>query len=150
LALINGRTRPTMISGPWDFVGVLFATSGFWLVGGPVILSVFHARWRPALVGGGMAGVASGEWAVVWGLAWVFYFAVVLAVAGFFLWRRRAYTAVYNVDALQVEDALGQAVARLGLVGTRVGNRIVFQSAGVAVANELSQAVQVHAGLVAD
>src|SRR5262249_18144372 len=104
LALINGRTRPPMISRPWDFVGMLFAASRFWLVGGPVILSVFHARWRPAFVGGGMAEVASGDWSFVWVLAWVFYFALVLTVAGFFLWRRRAYTAVYNVDALQVED----------------------------------------------
>lgn len=150
LALINGRTHPTMISGPWDFVGVLFATSGFWLVGGPVILSVFHARWRPAFMHGEMAGLASGDWSFVWVLAWLLYFGVVLSVAAFFLWRRRACTLVYNVDALQLEDALGQVVARLGLGAARVGNRIVFQPAGLAVANELSQAVQVRSTLSAD
>jgi hypothetical protein len=147
LALINGRTHPTMISGPWDFVGVLFATSGFWLVGGPVVLSVFHSRWRPAFVHSNMSGLASGDWSFLWVLTWLVYFTLVLVVAVFFLWRRRAYTLVYNVDVPQLEEALAQVVARLGLGTGRVGNRIVFQGPGVEIEKELSEAIAVRAGL---
>jgi hypothetical protein len=147
LAFINGRTRPTMISGPWDFVGVLFATSGFWLVGGPLVLTVFHSRWRPAFVHGDMAGVASGDWSFVWVLTWLVYFALVLVFTVFFLWRRRAYTLVYNVDVPQLEEALAQVVTRLGLGTARVGNRIVFHGSSVEIEKELSEAVAVRAGL---
>jgi hypothetical protein len=149
LALINGRTQPTMISGPWDFVGVLFATSGFWLVGGPMVLAVFHSRWRPALLHGEMAGVASGGWSFVWALTWLVYFGLVLGFAAFFLWRRRPYTLVYNVDVPQLEDALAQVVARLGLGTARVGNRIVFQAAAEMVERELTEAVQARAAFSA-
>ncbi len=39
LGLVNRRLQPLMISGVWDFVGVLCATSGFLLFVGPYLLS---------------------------------------------------------------------------------------------------------------
>src|SRR5262249_4511160 len=115
LAILNGRTHPTVVSGPWDFAGVLFATCGFWLVGGPIALSLFHSCWRPAFVQGEMSGLGSGEWSFLWALAWILYFAVVLGAAVFFLWRRRAHTLVYNVEPAVFEEALAHVGARLGL-----------------------------------
>jgi hypothetical protein len=34
LAWINRGRRALMVSGPWDFAGILFAASGFLLFGG--------------------------------------------------------------------------------------------------------------------
>ena len=39
LGMINRRAQPLMVSGAWDFVGVLLATSGFLLFVGPAMLS---------------------------------------------------------------------------------------------------------------
>ena len=39
VSLLNRRPRPVMVSGTWDFAGVLFAVSGFLLLGGPVMLT---------------------------------------------------------------------------------------------------------------
>src|SRR5262249_24933059 len=127
LAIINGRNHPTIISGPWDFVGVLFATSGFWIVGGPVMLALLHARWRPAFVQGDMTELAIGEWSFVWALAWVLYFALIFFGSAILLWWRRRCTLVYNVEPALLDDAMNQAFARVGLSTVRIGNRILFQ-----------------------
>src|SRR5688572_316756 len=44
LATINRRSRPLFVSGLWDAVGLLFATSGFFLVGVPMLLTEFFNR----------------------------------------------------------------------------------------------------------
>src|SRR4051794_4945035 len=46
LAHVNSRARPLMVSGVLDFIGVLFAASGFLLFGGPAILTGLNERWR--------------------------------------------------------------------------------------------------------
>src|SRR4051812_3677246 len=86
LAIVNARPHPTVIAGPWDFAGILFATAGFWLLGGPMTLTTFHARWRPAMVQGETMEIASGEWSFLWVVPWVLYFALVLGGGLWMLW----------------------------------------------------------------
>jgi hypothetical protein len=148
LAIINGRPHATIISGPWDFVGVLFATCGFWLVGGPVILWVIHSRWRPALVQGGMSIFATGDWSFIWVFSWIIYFALLLGLAVFVLWRRHAYTLVYNVEPALLEGALGQVFGRLGLAGVRIGHRIIIQEMAADPNQPVIEAVQTSPGVV--
>ena len=46
LASVNNRRRPTLVSGPLDFAGVLLASAGFLIVGGPLALAGMHDAWR--------------------------------------------------------------------------------------------------------
>src|SRR5271154_6686602 len=81
VAMLNSRHHPTMISGPWDFAGVLFALSGFLLAGGPAMLGAFYSGWRIPVSQGRMptlATLSTDSW-WIWLLAWIFYF---LLVAG--------------------------------------------------------------------
>jgi hypothetical protein len=126
LAVINGRRRPTVISGPWDFVGVLFATSGFLLVGGPWILTNLNTEWRNLLLQGRFGGLngQSSQWWYVWIGVWIVYFAAVVAGAVYLLRRRRLVTVIYNAEPAIVEEALAQTLDRLGLEGGLVGTRL--------------------------
>src|SRR5205085_9151174 len=48
LGWINRRARGLLISGPWDFAGILFAASGFLFLGGPTLLGTVMQTdlWR--------------------------------------------------------------------------------------------------------
>jgi len=130
LAVLNGRPHPTLIAGPWEFAGALFATSGFWLLGGPLILSNFHAYWRPALLRGETAELAGGDWSFLWLLLWLGYFAVVLGGAVLLLRQRRNATIIYNIEPPLFDEALAHVAQRLGVAATRIGNRVAFYPAG--------------------
>jgi len=144
LAMINNRPQPTMVSGPWDFAGVLFATSGFWLVGGPTALGAFHNRSRLALAQGhvpspaGMLASGWEFWVVVWGI----YFTIVLGGAILLLLRRRGVTVLYNIAPATLDDALARALAQLRLQATRLGHRLFLSPAKEALANSASDAIQ--------
>ncbi|MBY0524182.1 MAG: hypothetical protein K2R98_12330 [Gemmataceae bacterium] len=131
LAMINGRQHPTMIYGPWDFAGVLLATSGFLLVAGPIVLGAFHSRVRAALTQGqlpairDLGGNAWGFWVLLWGS----YFLVIL-LGGFLLMRqRRNSTVIYNIERITLDEALGQVFSRLHLDCARVANRFFLSQA---------------------
>jgi hypothetical protein len=128
LGAINRRRRPMMVSGTWDFIGVLFAASGFLLCGGPGVLGSLEYRWRMFwLTGqrGAGPGGAEGAWQF-----WVFlsalYFLVVVAGSAYLLLRQRHLTAVYNVERRAVEQALIQVCERLGLRPERSGDLFLF------------------------
>lgn len=129
LGLINRRANPLVVSGPWDFVGILFAASGFLLLGGPAVLSSLSERWRTTwLLGPDAAGPAApGESG--WEL-WVFlslaYFAVVVGGSAFLLWRQRNLTAIYNITPGILEKALQRVLDRLGLHPLRSGHAYLF------------------------
>ncbi len=126
LAVLNSRRHPTMISGPWDFAGVLFATSGFLLLGGPWVLTGLHTQWRNALIQGRFQALRgqSGEWWFFWIFIWALYFVAILGGAAFLLWRRRGVTVVYNAEPPLLEEALARSLDRLGLEGALVANRL--------------------------
>jgi hypothetical protein len=126
LAFLNGRHRPTLISGTWDFCGVLFALSGFVLVGGPWILSgVNEQLWRSILV----EGQASTDrvWKIVWWILPIGYFLAVLAGAAFVLWCRRLVSVVYNCEAPLLIETLFGAIHNLGLAANHIGNRVAIR-----------------------
>jgi hypothetical protein len=131
LGAVNRRRHPLVVPGIWDFIGVLFAASGFLLFGGPAVLSSLNERWRMAWLLGHSPGPAGPDGEVpVWVLLAAVYFALVVGGAAFMLRRRRHCTAIYNVEPEAVEEALAETCMHLGLSPVRSGNLLLF---GVAV-----------------
>lgn len=132
---INRRRYPLMVSGVWDFVGILFASSGFLLVGGPVILSTVtgsNERWRMFwLTGRPGSGLSSFD--ILW-QTWLFfsvlYFATIVAGSAYILWRQRHLTSIYNAAPALVERCLEQVLEKLQLQPVRSGGLYLFGLAG--------------------
>src|SRR5712692_5625962 len=131
LGMINRRRNPLVVPGTWDFVGVLFAASGFLLFGGPYILEKFFEYWRTSLLLGpqrfpGLAG-ASGFIGMV---LYVLYFAAIAGIAVYVLGLRRRLTVIYNVDPAVFDEASGQVLDALGYSWERTGNQVVIRAPG--------------------
>ena len=128
LGHFNRQSRPVFVSGPFDFVGVLFAASGFLLFGGPAILTSLNESWRSFWLLG-EAAVGRDSFLAQWRF-WVFlsvlYFATVVAGSALVLWRRRGLTSIYNVEPAMVESVLEGACQQFGLSPIRSGNTYVF------------------------
>jgi hypothetical protein len=124
VASLNNRRRPTLVSGPADFAGALLATAGFLIVGGPLILSGVHDAWRRTLLRGSFAAIrdylaqSSGPWL----LLWIIYYVGVVGGACWLLWRRRAYSVVYNLDAATANKLVPDALDRHELPWSRRGS----------------------------
>lgn len=123
LSAINARRHPTVVSGPWDFVGVLLATSGCWLVGGPCILAGLNARWRDAMLGNVPLEDPAGQ-SSYWMLLWLAYFVAVLGSASMLLWWRRGITVIYQIEPAALDRALDRVCDRFGLDATRQANHL--------------------------
>jgi len=124
LGALNRRDRPVLVSGRWDFAGVLLAASGFLLFVGPAVLTSLHERWRFYWLMG-QTGGAEGEGGVgysLWVAAWYGYYVVVVAGSAWMLNRRGEFTAVYNVDRAVLEVALARVLERIGATWRRAGN----------------------------
>jgi hypothetical protein len=128
LGHINRRHRPVLMSGAWDVIGILFAASGFLLVGGPSILSSLNERWRMywVLGQGGSSSTSPGGGYQLWVFLSFLYILVVVVGSGFLFWRQRRVTSIYNVDLRTLEPMLTDICAELGLTPTRSGNLFVF------------------------
>jgi hypothetical protein len=129
LGMINRRPQPLMVSGAWDFLGVLFATSGFILFGGPALLS---GTFRQSLQdvpfsrdSGSVGGAVTEIWAMWW-LVWVLYYLFVVGGAAFLLWQRRDISVIYNIDPQTLDRALAAVAERLNLEIDRRGERVYF------------------------
>jgi hypothetical protein len=126
LGAVNRRPHPLVVSGVWDCIGLLFATSGFLLLGGPAILSSLHERWRLYwLLGQAPGPGGEGPWPL-WMVLSALYFLLVLLGSAWALHRRRHLTAIYNVEPVAVEQTLAEVCARLGLRPVRSGNLLLF------------------------
>jgi hypothetical protein len=132
LGWINRRPRGLLLSGRWDFVGVLFAASGLLLLGGPALLSsvCLTEAWRNFWIMGKWSGDAGVEESLALGRAILFgtYFLVVVLSCGLILWRRRRLTALYNVDPAVVERVLGEVFAARQMQFVQMGNVLVIDS----------------------
>jgi hypothetical protein len=131
LGVLNRRDRPLLVSGPWDFAGVLFAASGFLLFVGPAVLSSLHERWRYYWMFG---DPSNGEEMNTlthysWLAAWYLYYVLVVAGAAYLLRQRRCLTAIYNIVAADLEIALARALERLDVGWTRQGNHYLLKFA---------------------
>jgi hypothetical protein len=124
LASVNRRDRPTVVSGAWDFVGVVGAASGFLLVGGLLLLSIVQND--PRLFARGDFQALRTAWEFQW-LAWIAVFAGYVGLIALGVWttarRQGTWLSVYNVEAEAAAGAVETALERSGLPTTRVGNR---------------------------
>jgi hypothetical protein len=128
VGLVNRRPRPLLVSGTWDAVGLLFAASGFLVLGGPALLSGLYERWRTFWLlghGGGNALRLTEAWSL-WLLLSAVYFAAVVGGSAWLLWRARRLTSVYNVAPGVVEELLAEVCLSFGLDPVRSGNLFVF------------------------
>jgi hypothetical protein len=113
LSILNRRRHPVIVSGAWDFAGVLFAASGILLVGGPAILTGLYEQWRLAwLLGQTRYLQGIGENWGFWISLWLLYFAAVACGSALLLWRRRWRTSIYNVEPAVFAELLSQVLDR--------------------------------------
>lgn len=126
LAMLHQRRRPTIISGPWDFAGVLIALSGFLLVGGSTLVLVLEGRARDWFIRGGswqdLVTMQSREHGLTL-LFWGGYALFLVSLSMRQMRLRRKIIAVYNIDPEETEDVLNHTLDRLGLQRERRGNR---------------------------
>jgi hypothetical protein len=114
------------MAGTWDFVGVLFAVSGFLLYAGPCLLTGWHYGSRELWLHLRFQSLRDpSDQAWLW---WLFflagYFATVLGSAALLLWYRRRVTSIYNVVPEVLDESLARTLDRLGLPWNRRRNLI--------------------------
>ena len=128
LGHVNRQARPIFVSGTWDFIGLLFAASGFLLFGGPAVLSSLNESWRQFWLLGDTTSAQEDltrHW-VFWVALSAIYFALVVGGCAFGFWRQRQLTSIYNVEPTLVEEVLDEVCERYGLAPLRSGHLFVF------------------------
>jgi hypothetical protein len=145
LGLRNRRRHPILRSGITDFAGVLFAASGFLVLGGPLILERIYERVRILqLLGraGWLEGVADSWY--FWVSLWVLYWVAVFGGAYYLAWRRRHQTSIYNLRSERLEPLLCHILGRLELGWLRaddgrilIGTRAAGNSEGLPRASDV-------------
>jgi hypothetical protein len=122
LAFLNQRERATLVSGPWDFTCVLLGLSGFLLVGGPILLSLFDSTLRSHLFSGNFEQMRK-TWdanSKIWSTIAASYSALLICVVLLSLLLRRPVTIVYNVNTAALEGTITSALDSLGLPWKRI------------------------------
>jgi len=131
LGWLNRRARGFLISGPWDFCGILFAASGFLMLGGPALLDSFNQSeaWRRLWLMGkaGENTPLSERLEIGRAVLYASYFLLVVSATAYLLWRRRRLTAIYNVDPALLETVLGEVFQRLQLSFVQTGNVLLIE-----------------------
>ncbi|HZZ78944.1 MAG TPA: hypothetical protein VFE62_10525 [Gemmataceae bacterium] len=115
LAAVNRRSRPLLVRGSWDAIGLLSALAGFFLATLPVIGFVFMDR----VLGPGALG---------WGafIVTIIYYPVLVCGAVLMVLARVNKTVIYNVDTELFSQAASQTFAALGLSAAADRNRLVL------------------------
>lgn len=135
IASLNRGRHPVLVSGAWDFAGVLFAASGFLLLVGPYALLTFQQRWRERALYDLASGVAR-RWEWGWSAqvaTWAGYFLVLVFGSVWLLRRRRRVTSIYNIEPDAVPRLLNAALERVGLSCEWTGDRAILRPRPVAV-----------------
>lgn len=123
LALVTRRSRPTVISGSWDFVGLAAGLSGFVLFGGGLVLSLVQSNFRYWMRGNFESlRAAWGQEKVTWMLFAFLYVALVITWIALALAARRRSLVVYNIDPSVFEAALSEVFEQLNKPVERHGN----------------------------
>lgn len=123
LGALHRRPRPVVLSGPIDLLLVLAGLVGF--LPTLAVLALLALQSNARLVTRGNSALTAGVWAeerVAWLLTAGLFLAVVAGVVALALLSRRGTLAVYNVDRLTLERAIGDVLAGLGLTAARFGN----------------------------
>lgn len=125
LAHLNGRSSPTLVSGPWDFGAVLLGLSGFLILAGPLLLTLINSVWRGyAFNGWAELKVMVEREAMAGSLIAVGYLVLVGGGIAWLLRARRPVTAIYNVAASTAEATLVEVIEQLGYPWRRAEGRI--------------------------
>ncbi|MSR31369.1 MAG: hypothetical protein EXR99_07680 [Gemmataceae bacterium] len=132
---ISRREAPYLVPGAWDSVALLFAGSGLGLVGGPVLLTSLHDTWRRYwMTGEGPLPYASLEgsrwfWIGIWGL----YLVGMAGFAAALIYRRRAWTCIYNIESATLKAIIDQVLQQSGKPYRQLGNLFLIQIGNPAV-----------------
>ena len=124
LASTNRRSKPLLVRGAWDAVGLLFALAGFFLVTVPMLIAEFYLR---AFAVDGSENFF-GLWLQQWILWLVYFLFVITGSALMILWRAHK-TVIYNVDAELFPKALERVLAQIGLSMTMKKERLILTPA---------------------
>jgi hypothetical protein len=122
LASVNRGDRPVVVSGTWDFVGLLCGIGGFILCAGLMLsLTATNAN---VFRRGGFADLQNA-WANAQLAGAVTPIAYLLLIGGsayLTLRARRNHLTVYNIHAPAADEVVGRALGRLGFDAQRTGN----------------------------
>ncbi len=123
LALLTRRDQPTVLSGPWDFAGLVAGLSGLILFGGGLVLALLQSNVRH-LMRGNLESLraAWGQEKATWLLLAGLYLVVVVGSIALTLAARRRSLVVYNIDPAAFEATLGEVFEHLGRPVERRGN----------------------------
>lgn len=123
LAFITRRSRPTVMSGTWDFVALAAGLSGFILFGGGIVLTLLQSNTR-YWMRGQFEGLraAWGNEQVLWSILASIYLLLVAGWVVLSLLARRRSLVVYNVDPNAFETTITEVFDQLGRSVERRGN----------------------------
>lgn len=117
------RHHPVILSGVWDFAGLLAGLSGFLLFGGALFLSIFHSDVRFAARGNFKMLQDSWEHERIgWVLTVFVYLLLVVAAMAWGFWQRRRSLVMYNVEPVVLEHTIEELFEQLGRKVERHGN----------------------------
>jgi hypothetical protein len=123
LAVITRRERPTVVSGQWDFAGLVLGLSGFILFGGGLVLSLFQSNVRYWMRGNFESlRAAWGQEKVTWIVLVLLYLLCVVGWIGLTIAARRRSLVVYNVDPAAFEATLTEVFEQLNRPVERRGD----------------------------
>lgn len=123
LAQVTRRDHPTVVSGSWDFVGLVAGLSGFILFGGGLLLSLLQSNMRYWMRGNFEAFRAAwGQDKVSWIIIAAVYLLVVIGIVGLTLVGRRRSLVVYNVEPDAFEAVVAEVFEHLGKPVERRGD----------------------------
>lgn len=123
LASVYRRDRPTLLTGPVDFLALLAGLSGFVLLLGWVLLVVVQSDAR--LIGRGnwqQIQAVWGEERGAWALVAAGYLALVAGVVAWVVAGRSRLLAVYAIDGKRLEAIVTEVLAGVGVPANRLGN----------------------------
>ncbi len=124
MACINRRSKPTIIPGLWDFLGLTAAAGGILLFVAPALISRFFLDLY--------LEAFAMEW---WWASWAAYFSfMVLGVLLMARWRQRE-TVIYNVDVDMWDQVFQRCLDSLGLDSVRTGDHLTIRRAGTNLGN---------------
>jgi hypothetical protein len=123
LAFVTRRHRPTVVSGQWDFVGLVAGLSGFVFFGGGLVLSLVQSNVRYWMRGNFESlRAAWGQEKVTWTILALLYVLLVVIWIATALAARRRSLVVYNIDPAAFEATLSEIFEQLNRPVERRGN----------------------------
>ncbi|HSQ54824.1 MAG TPA: hypothetical protein VLM40_03690 [Gemmata sp.] len=123
IARITRRDHPTVVSGPWDFVGVILGLSGFIVFGGGLVLALAQSNFRYSTRGNLEA--FRDAWhreGTIWILISAAYLLLVVGIVALTLFSRRRSLVIYNVDPTVFEGTITEVFEHMGRPIERRGN----------------------------